>query len=91
MKDSKGICEMCGHSVMFRQKAHIFAEGDKKDPNLLMLCPSCHVNFDVYLKPKIFKALSQVKNVSLPVSWSKSIYEQAVDASKKAVEKTNKE
>jgi hypothetical protein len=87
MKDSKGICEMCGHFVLFRQKAHIFAEGKKKDPNLLMLCPSCHINFDVHLKPKIFKALSLVKNVSLPASWSKSIYEQALDASKKTAAK----
>jgi hypothetical protein len=83
MKNSQGICEMCGHYVIIRQKAHIFAEGHKKEPNLLMLCPSCHVNFDVYLKPKIFRALAQVKNVSLPASWAKSIYEQAIESSKK--------
>jgi hypothetical protein len=87
MKKSDGICEMCGHWVIMRQKAHIFAEGPKKDPNLLMLCPSCHVNFDVNLKSKLFKALSEVKNVKLPRFWASSIYEQARLESEKTLKK----
>jgi hypothetical protein len=54
---SAGICEMCGHHVGVRQKAHIMAEGKKAQNNLLMLCPTCHIMFDTHLKPKVFKAM----------------------------------
>jgi len=50
-----------------------------------MLCPTCHVNFDVYLKPKIFRALVEVGAVELPSSWAKSIYDQAAEESQKTV------
>lgn len=81
---SAGVCEMCGHEVAILQKAHIYAEGIKSDPNLLLLCASCHIMFDTHLKPKIFKALSQAGAKGLPVSWKSSIYTQAAEASKEA-------
>lgn len=80
MKTS-GICDMCGHHVGVRQKAHIVAEGKKRGPNLLMLCPSCHIMFDTHLKPKIYQALIQADVTNLPKSWKISIYEQAAKAS----------
>lgn len=79
-----GICEMCGHQVGILQKAHIYAEGIKSDPNLLLLCPSCHIMFDTHLKPKIFRALSQAGVKGLPASWKTSIYDQAAEASRDA-------
>lgn len=79
---SEGICEMCGHHVGVRQKAHIVAEG-KKNNNLLMLCPTCHIMFDTHVKPKVFKALQEM-GISLPESWKKSIYEQAAEESTRA-------
>ena len=83
-KTTEGICEMCGHHVKMRQKAHIVAESKKSDPNLLMLCPTCHLMFDTHLKPKIFKALTQSGFKGLPKSWETSIYEQAFKASQVA-------
>lgn len=83
--ESEGICELCGHAVAMRQKAHIVAEGRKHRPNLLMLCPTCHIMFDTHVKPKIFKALSEAGVTNLPKSWTKSIYEQAAEASARAV------
>ena len=80
---SAGICEMCGHHVGVRQKAHIMAEGKKTENNLLMLCPTCHIMFDTHLKPKIFMALMDA-GLAMPESWKKSIYEQASEASAKA-------
>jgi len=82
---SAGICEMCGHHVGVRQKAHIVAEGKKRGPNLLMLCPTCHIMFDTYVKPKIFKALLEAGVQNLPKSWESSIYEQAAVASRIAL------
>jgi len=81
MMSTFGICEMCGHHVAIRQKAHICAEGDKSNSNILLLCPSCHLMFDTYLKPKIYKALSLSGVQGLPESWTTSIYEQAAKAS----------
>ena len=75
---------MCGHHVGVRQKAHIVSEGRKKDINLLMLCPSCHIMFDTQLKPKVFTALLEAGLQELPDSWKKSIYEQAAEASAQA-------
>jgi hypothetical protein len=86
--DKSDICEMCGHHVGIRQKAHILAEGKKADKNLLMLCPTCHIMFDTHLKPKIFKALYEF-GIKLPKSWETSIYEQAATASMKARKKGN--
>ncbi|TET44722.1 hypothetical protein E3J62_09520 [candidate division TA06 bacterium] len=83
-KSNEGTCEMCGHYVDVRQKAHIAAEGKKTGSNLLMLCPSCHVMFDTRLKPKIFKALKKLNVKNLPKSWKTSIYEQAAKASEAA-------
>ena len=51
---NEGNCEMCGHYVAIRQMAHIFAEEKKSKPNLLMLCPTCHLMFDTHIKPKIY-------------------------------------
>jgi hypothetical protein len=85
-KSSEGLCEMCGHHVSVRQKAHIVAEGKKTDENLLMLCPSCHIMFDTHIKPKVFTAL-QKAGINLTSSWEKSIYHQAAEASQKAREK----
>jgi hypothetical protein len=79
-----GVCEMCGHHVGIRQKAHILAEGKKIESNLLMLCPTCHMMFDTHVKPKIFKAMIGAGLRDLPESWQKSIYEQAAEASEKA-------
>ncbi len=42
MKRTEGICEMCGHFVGVRQKAHIIAELKSVKANHLLLCPSCH-------------------------------------------------
>ncbi len=75
---------MCGHHVLLRQKAHIVAEGKKSEPNLLLLCPTCHLMFDTHLKPKINKALLQSGVKNLPKSWENSIYEQAAIVSQKA-------
>jgi ribosome-binding protein aMBF1 (putative translation factor) len=46
---SAGICEMCGHHVGVRQKAHIMAEGKKTESNVLMLCPTCHIMFGTHI------------------------------------------
>jgi len=78
---SKGICELCGHYVGLRQKAHIVAERKKRGNNLLMLCPTCHIMFDTHIKPKIYKALVEAGVEDLPDSWKKSIYIQAAEAS----------
>jgi hypothetical protein len=59
---------MCGHHVAIRQKAHIYAEGDKSSSNTLLLCPSCHLMFDTHLKPKIYKALSDHEKISKPMA-----------------------
>jgi hypothetical protein len=82
---SAGICEMCGHHVGVRQKAHIVAEGRNSDNNILMLCPACHIMFDTHLKPKVFTALLDAGLQDLPDSWKKSIYAQAAEASEKAL------
>ena len=82
-KSYEGLCEMCGHYVSVRQKAHILAEGKKTGENLLMLCPSCHIIFDTHIKPKLFTALRKA-GINLPNSWEKSIYQQAAEASQKA-------
>jgi hypothetical protein len=81
---------MCGHLVKIRQKAHIVAEGKKSGDNLLLLCPSCHIMFDTHLKPKIYKSLRQSGCTNLPVSWEKSIYQQAAEASFAARKKIDK-
>jgi len=39
--------------------------------------------FDIELKPKSYKALSNASAKKLPVSWEKSIFEQAIDTYKK--------
>jgi hypothetical protein len=80
-KDSAGLCEMCGHYVSVRQKAHIYAEGTKHGNNLLMLCLTCHIMFDTRIKPKLYKALKEAKVTGLPKSWEMSIYDQAAEAS----------
>jgi hypothetical protein len=82
--ESTGICEMCGHQVGVRQKAHIIAEGGNTGDNLLMLCPTCHVMFDTHVKPKVFKAMLDSGFKDMPESWKKSIYCQASEASAKA-------
>lgn len=84
-KTPEGICEMCGHYVQLRQKAHIIAEGPKSGNNLLMLCPSCHMMFDTHLKPKMFNALSKAGCKGLPELWEISIYEQAKIKSSEAL------
>jgi hypothetical protein len=81
---SAGICDMCGHHVGIRQKAHILVESKKKEKNILMLCPTCHIMFDTHVKPKIFKAMTEA-GLQLPESWKKSIYEQAAEMSAKAL------
>ena len=82
MKKTEGICEMCGHSVGIRQRAHIAAEADASKANTLMLCPTCHVVFDTELKPRLYAALVRYGAKNLPASWGSSIYEQAAEASK---------
>jgi hypothetical protein len=86
MQMNEGCCEMCGHHVILRQKAHIVAEGDRSAKNILMLCPSCHVLFDHQLKPRLYLALMNAKASGLPESWKNSHYEQAAAASKKAIQ-----
>jgi len=86
---SAGMCELCGHYISVRQKAHIVAEAKKKGANILMLCPTCHIMFDTHVKPKIYRALIQAGVENLPASWEKSIYQQAAEASKKALQKRN--
>lgn len=77
MPKSDGICEICGHHVAFLQKAHIVAEGGKTQLNILRICPSCHVNFDTHLKPRLYAALRKFRSQFLPKSWKKSLYEQS--------------
>ena len=60
-----------------RQRAHIVAEGPKTGPNLMMLCPTCHVMFDTHIKPKVCKALKNYGVQGLPAAWEISIYEMA--------------
>ena len=84
MKGNEGTCEMCGHYVSIRQRAHIVAEELKTKPNVLMLCASCHVIFDTQLKPKVYKALSNYGVKNLPETWKKSIYTQAAEKSSRA-------
>jgi len=84
MKAAPGFCDMCGHHVAIRQRAHIVAEGPKAGANVLLLCPSCHIVLDTKLKPTICRALKQVRVENLPKSWDRSIYEQAAIASMKA-------
>ena len=84
MKDKEGPCEMYGHYVAIRQKAHIVAEDLKMKPNLLLLCPSCHIIFDTQLKPKLYKVLHEAGAKDLPLSWKKSIYEAAAEKSPRA-------
>jgi len=86
---SSGICEMCGHHVGVRQKAHIVAEQSKSGANLLLLCPTCHIMFDTHVKPKMFKALSKAGVKGIPKSWESSIYDQAAKASQAAKQKKN--
>ena len=78
---------MCGHHVGMRQKAHIIAEGKKAEGNVLTLCPTCHIMFDTYLKPKVYKAMIEAGVQGVPKSWKKSVYEQAAVASAKALKK----
>ena len=87
---SAGICGMCGHHVGMRQKAYILAEGKKTENNVLMLCPTCHIMFDTHVKPKVFKAMMEAGLQDFPESWSKSIYEQAPEASANALHKNRK-
>jgi hypothetical protein len=87
---SAGICEMCGHHVGVRQKAHILAEGKKTENNVLMLYPTCHIMFDTHVKPKVFKAMMEAGLQDFPESWRKSIYEQAAEASRNALQKNRK-
>jgi hypothetical protein len=87
---SAGICEMCGHHVAVRQKAHILADGKKTENNVLMLCPTCHIMFDTHVKPKVFKAMMEAGLQDFPESWRKSIYEQAAEASANALQKNRK-
>ena len=84
MKTAAGFCDICGHHVTIRQRAHIVAEGRKTGPNLLLLCPSCHIIFDTRLKPAICRALREAGVENLPASWETSIYEQAARASQAA-------
>ena len=63
------------------------AEGKKTGSNVLMLCPTCHIMFDTHLKPKVFKAMVEVGLLGFPESWKKSIYEQAAEASAKALKR----
>lgn len=74
------FCEMCGHYVAIRQKAHIVSEGDESRDNILMLCPTCHLMFDTRLKPRLYKALARKRVKGLPRSWKKSIYHQGAEA-----------
>lgn len=84
-RKTDGICDLCGHYVGWRQKAHIVAEGRKTGNNLLMLCPTCHIMFDTHVKPKINRALIEAGVENLPKSWEKSIYQEAAEASAKAL------
>jgi len=86
MKLNEGCCEMCGHHVALRQKAHIVAEGDRSPENVLLLCPSCHVLFDHQLKPRLYRALIRAGVSGLPNSWTTSHYEQAGAAGWKAIQ-----
>ena len=52
-----------------------------------MHCPTCHIMFDTYVKPKIFKTILEVGLREFPESWKISIYEQAAEASAKALQK----
>ena len=83
-KLSEGFCEMCGHHIGIRQKAHIVAEDKNTADNILMLCPTCHVMFDTHIKQKVFKSLKKSGVKNLPNSWEKSIYQQAAEASQVA-------
>jgi len=81
---TEGTCDLCGYYVRNRQKAHIVAEQDKSNTNIFMLCPSCHIMFDTMVKPRLYIALKVYGVKGMPVSWTKSIYDQGAEASAKA-------
>lgn len=89
MKKSESICEMCGHFVAIRQKSHILNARNDIPDSLLMLRSSCHVMFDVQLKPKLYKALA-ASGIQLRELWAKSIYERAAVASALAARRKGK-
>jgi ribosome-binding protein aMBF1 (putative translation factor) len=63
---SADICEMCGHHVAIRRKAHIVAENVRKGNNILIVCPTCHIMFDTHVKPKVFMALLDAGSRTFP-------------------------
>jgi hypothetical protein len=69
MAPSSGICDMCGHQVMNRQKAHIVAEGKKRAPTCSCSVPpatscliptSSLVSTIADLSPAVVKHLGQL-------------------------------
>jgi hypothetical protein len=84
------FCEMCGHFTAIREKAHIIAEGRNGRTNTLMLCPTCHRMFDTRLKIRIYNALNEYGVSGLPESWTKSIFDQANEASMLSPKRKNK-
>jgi len=86
MKTNEGCCELCGHYVALRQKAHIVAERDRSTENILLLCPCCHVLFDHQLKPRLYLALTRAGVSGLPESWATSHYDQGGAAGWKALQ-----
>lgn len=89
-ENNEGLCEMCGHYIAMRQKAHIISEGKDNEVNILLLCPTCHLIFDTALKPRLYNALMNNGVKSIPDSWTKSIYKQAADASEREISKKKK-
>lgn len=66
-KLSEGFCEMCGHHMGIRQKAHIVAEDKNTPDNILMLCPTCHVMFDM---KRIFRDVVSNYALHFPLLFS---------------------
>jgi len=87
VKDSKGICDMCGHFVIFREDAHII-EDMEKNGNILELCPSCHHMFDHHLKRKIYEAVNKTTEYKLPHLWKKNPYQRAAEKSAEALKQS---
>lgn len=93
-----GFCNMCGHHVAKRVKAHIIDKRENYSKglrnNYLDLCPSCHEMFDRNLKPKLYDALHgwQARGAKLPPrSWNRKEVEKRHQENGKRIHKDAEE
>ena len=53
-----GLCQLCGHHVAIRQRAHIVAEAGRTPANLPMLCRLCRARHNLHLSVRFFAVVS---------------------------------